>query len=71
MPKDLDNPTLELIETHLHRLSEDKLVIILDFIQFIAEVKTNDEVHEAMLLAEPLLAQDWLTPEEDEAWAHL
>ena len=26
---------------------------------------------EALLLAEPALAEDWLRPEEDEAWAHL
>jgi hypothetical protein len=26
---------------------------------------------EALHLAEPTLAQDWLRPEEDEAWAHL
>ena len=26
---------------------------------------------EATLLAEPALAEDWLRPEEDEAWAHL
>lgn len=27
--------------------------------------------HEAALLAEPALAEDWLKHEEDEAWAHL
>jgi len=26
---------------------------------------------EPALLAEPALAEDWLKPEEDEAWAHL
>lgn len=26
---------------------------------------------EALLLAEPALAEDWLKPEEDAAWAHL
>jgi len=26
---------------------------------------------EATLLAEPALAEDWLRPEEDAAWAHL
>ena len=26
---------------------------------------------EATLLAEPALAEDWLKPEEEEAWAHL
>ncbi len=26
---------------------------------------------EALQLAEPALAQDWLKPEEEQAWAHL
>lgn len=28
-------------------------------------------IDESALLAEASLAQDWLKPEEDEAWAHL
>ena len=28
-------------------------------------------VDEALHFAEPALAEDWLRPEEDEAWAHL
>jgi hypothetical protein len=28
-------------------------------------------VDEALLLAEAALAEDWLKPEEDDAWAHL
>jgi hypothetical protein len=27
--------------------------------------------HEASLLSEPMLAQDWNRPEEDAAWSHL
>lgn len=30
-----------------------------------------EEVTETALLAEPALAEDWLKPEEDVAWAHL
>ena len=29
------------------------------------------ERDDAILLAQPALAEDWLRPEEDEAWAHL
>lgn len=32
---------------------------------------TGHPVDEATLLAEPALAKEWLTPEEDAAWAHL
>jgi len=28
-------------------------------------------IDEAVHLAEPTLTEDWLRPEEDEAWAHL
>jgi len=31
----------------------------------------DGETNEAALLAEAVLAGDWLKPEEDEAWAHL
>jgi hypothetical protein len=31
----------------------------------------NSSLNESALLAEPALAEDWLKPEEDEAWAHL
>ena len=31
----------------------------------------NPPVDEALQLAEPALAEDWLKPEEDAAWAHL
>lgn len=30
-----------------------------------------DTAHEPALLAEAALAQDWVNPEEDAAWAHL
>ena len=31
----------------------------------------SPELHESAWLAETALAEDWLRPEEDEAWAHL
>ena len=30
-----------------------------------------DDAHEPALMAEAALAEDWLNPEEDVAWAHL
>lgn len=38
--------------------------------EFIA-AKNADKAMRHNLSAEPALAQDWLKPEEDEAWAHL
>ena len=31
----------------------------------------DSTTHEASLLSEPVLAQDWNRPEEDAAWSHL
>jgi hypothetical protein len=31
----------------------------------------DEQANETALLAEAALAEDWLKPEEDEAWAHL
>ncbi|WP_295394907.1 hypothetical protein [uncultured Thiodictyon sp.] len=31
----------------------------------------DGEANESALLAEAALAEDWLKPEEDQAWAHL
>jgi hypothetical protein len=37
----------------------------------ILEEPAEPAMHEASLLSEPALAQDWNRPEEDEAWSHL
>ena len=38
-------------------------------VTILADEPSND--HEAALLSEPALAEDWNRPEEDAAWAHL
>ncbi len=58
MPHKSGLDTHELIETRLHDLPEEKLLV-------------DPELREAMILAQPLLAEDWLSAEEDEAWAYL
>ncbi len=37
----------------------------------ILEEKPNSAVSETALLSEAALAEDWMRPEEDEAWSHL
>jgi hypothetical protein len=44
---------------------------ILDFLLFIKTREIQQEQLDITLLSEPSLAEDWLTPEEDEAWQHL
>ena len=44
---------------------------VLDFLLFVRAKENQQEQLEVTLLSEPILAEDWLTPEEDEAWQHL
>ena len=60
---------LELIAAEIGRLSEPDLDRLLAFIRTLSE----DHVERSLprLAAESVLAKDWLTSEEDEAWTHL
>ncbi len=58
MPYNNDSDTLELIENRLSNLADEALTV-------------GPELREAMLFAQPLLAEEWLSPEEEEAWARL
>ena len=37
----------------------------------ILDEEPTSQVHESALLSESALAEDWLKPEEDDAWSHL
>ncbi|MDS3859960.1 hypothetical protein RIF25_03970 [Thermosynechococcaceae cyanobacterium BACA0444] len=77
----LQQEVIQQIET----LPANLLQEVLDFLLFIkarhhqnsptiAELKIkamSDEDLEITRLSEPSLAEDWLTPEEDQAWQHL
>ena len=43
---------------------------VLDFVQFLKDKATQDNL-ETALLSESALRKDWLKPEEDEAWRSL
>jgi hypothetical protein len=55
----------------IERTSDSTLKEVLDFLLFIKSRELQQEQLEISLLSEPSLAEDWLTPEEDEAWQHL
>jgi hypothetical protein len=66
--------TIEEIEGKLETLSEDKLIAVYHFVSYLAERDldlSNISATELMLASENLIAKDWDTPEEDEAWADL
>jgi hypothetical protein len=43
---------------------------ILDFARFLKSKSSRDRL-ETAILSESVLSEDWLTPEEDQAWKHL
>ena len=61
--------TRELIDRELQRLPERDLDRLLAFLRLLADDHADASL--ATVAAESSLAKDWLTPEEDEAWANL
>jgi len=61
--------TRELIAQELGRLSEQDLDLLLAFLRSLAEA--HEEAAVPARAAESSLAKDWLSPEEDAAWASL
>jgi hypothetical protein len=59
----------ELIARELDRLPERDLYKLLIFMRAINEM--NADAATPLLAAEASLAKDWLSPEEDSAWADL
>ena len=59
----------ELIDRELDRLPEQDLDRLLAFVQSLREAHADATM--PTLAAESALAKDWLTPEEDAAWANL
>ena len=59
-----EHGTVRLLETVHLTAARRALVTIL-------EDAPLTGVHEAALLSEPALTEDWNRPEEDEAWSHL
>jgi hypothetical protein len=59
----------ELISQELGRLSEPDLDRLLAFLRTLAEDHAEETV--PTMAAETALAKDWLSPEEDAAWASL
>ncbi len=62
--------TKEQILKAVEMIPEPFLEEILDFILFLKYKSENSQL-ETTLLSEASLQEDWLKPEEDEAWQHL
>ena len=59
----------ELIARELNQMPEPDLDKLLTFLRSLKEAHTESAI--PALGAESSLAKDWLTPEEDAAWANL
>ena len=58
-----------LVVAELDAMSEPLVAEVLDFCLFL---KTRHRpISDEVILTEAVLARDWLTPEEDEAWSTL
>jgi hypothetical protein len=64
MPQAIKEQLLKKIE----KASDFTLKEVLDFLLFIELREAQQEQLEISLLSEQSLSQDWLTPQEDEAW---
>jgi hypothetical protein len=61
----------ERLSEKIKKAFETILQEILDFLMFIESKRIQTDQLEISLLSEPILAEDWLAPEEDEAWQYL
>jgi hypothetical protein len=61
--------TRELIDRELDRMPQRELDKLLSLLQILRETQIESAL--PMLAAESSLSKDWLSPEEDSAWANL
>ncbi|MBW4541609.1 MAG: DUF2281 domain-containing protein [Myxacorys chilensis ATA2-1-KO14] len=61
----------EQLLREIQKTPDSTLKEVLNFLLFIKTRELQQEQLEISLLSEPSLVEEWLTPEEDEAWQHL
>ena len=69
MKKEAAMSKRELIALELERLADQDLDKMLAFLRSLSEI--HSEAFEPAVAAESSLSKDWLSPEEDAAWANL
>lgn len=65
--------TREVLLREAEKLPEPLLDEVLDFVRFVSARRQRGRKPDldCAIASESVLARDWLTPEEDEAWQHL
>ena len=60
------------IDEHLNKISDEYVSDILEYLNNLQlNQKSSQADNSSMLLSEQSLAKEWLSKEEEEAWAHL
>ncbi len=60
----------EQLLKEIEKTPDSTLKEVLNFLLFLKAKELQQEQLEISLLSEPTLAEEWLTPEEDEEWQH-
>ena len=70
--------TIPQIVERLQQLSDERLLVVYDFVSYLADreggqtdLEGASEAWQTMLASEAVLRRDWERPEEDRAWADL
>jgi hypothetical protein len=67
----MESVTIAQIEEQLRQLPPEKLVLVFDFVSYLADRQSSSEVYQTALASEAVLRKDWERPEEEAAWANL
>ena len=70
--------TIPQIVERLQQLSDERLIVVYDFVSYLADrggeqagSEGTSEAWQTMVASEAVLRRDWDRPEEDRAWADL
>ena len=70
--------TIPQIVERLQQLSNERLLVVYDFVSYLADrergqtdIEGTSAAWQTMLASEAILRRDWERPEEDRAWADL
>ena len=70
--------TIPQIVERLQQLSDERLLVVYDFVSYSADraggqtgIEGTSEAWQTMVASEAVLRRDWERPEEDRAWADL
>jgi hypothetical protein len=70
--------TIPQIVERLQQLSDERLLVVYDFVSYLADreggqtsIEEMSKAWQTMLASEAVLRRDWERPEEDRAWADL